>query len=72
MVFFDKSCINTIERSEYDIDDYFLIDSYDEIFDKIKKVDSKLAEHFLIINTQIALDEKDKTLKQIEEFLLNY
>jgi glycosyltransferase involved in cell wall biosynthesis len=72
MVLFDKSCINTIKRSGYYIDDYFLIDSYDEIADKIKNVDPKLLEEFLTINTKIALEDKQKCLTQIEQFLLNY
>jgi len=72
MVLFDKSCINTIKRSGYHIDDYFLIDSYDEIADKIKNVDPNLLEDFLKMNSETALIERDKTLYDIEQFLLNY
>lgn len=72
MVLFDKSCINTIKRSGYTIDDAFVIDSYDEIGDKIKNIDPKLVEDFLTTNTKIALDDKVKTLDEIEKFLLNY
>lgn len=72
MVLFDKSCINTIKRSGYHIDDYFLIDSYDEIADKIKNVDPKLLEEFLTVNTKLALEDKQKSLSEIEQFLLNY
>jgi hypothetical protein len=72
MVLFDKSCINTIKRSGYLIDDYFIIDSYYEINDKIKNIDPQLLEDFLIINTNRALEDKIKTLNEIDTFLLNY
>jgi hypothetical protein len=72
MMFFDKSCENTIKRSGYQINDYFMVDSYEEIVDKIDNVDVDMLDHHFIINTDLALTEKSRTLSDIEQFLLNY
>ena len=70
--FFDKSCENSIKRDVFKIDPYFIINSYAELIDKTSTLDDNILQKSLIDNTIIALEEKDKILKQVEEFLLNY
>jgi hypothetical protein len=69
--FFDKSCKNTIEKDVFYIDPFFIVDSYDEIIFKVKNMNHEILEFSLEENTMIALNEKIKTLIQIEQFLLN-
>jgi hypothetical protein len=70
-VFFDTSCKNTIEKDVYEIDDYFIVDGYEELMNKSRNINQKKLNSFLSVNSKIALQEKEKTLKSIEEFLLN-
>jgi hypothetical protein len=68
-LFFDRSCQNTIKKDVYEIDDWFLVDSYEEIIEKMKNPESEIIENFLATNTVIALKEKEKCLKEINVFL---
>lgn len=68
-LFFDVSCKNTILKDVYEIDDYFIVDGYDEFEDRIKNIDQDKVDHFLTVNSSIALDERTKTLDEIVEFL---
>lgn len=68
-MFFDKSCMNTIEKDLYHIDPYFIVSSYDELINKVNDLDHELVENHLAYNTFIALSERDKTLNQILNFL---
>ena len=72
MVLFDRTCINTVKRSGYEIDDYFIIDNPKEIPDKIKNIDKDLLENFLVKNTDKALKDKEICFKEVEQFLINY
>lgn len=71
-MFFDKSCINTINRDIYKIPNCFIVDSYSELTDKIKTIDIQQVDDFLNVNTQKALEDKDQCFNEIEQFLLNY
>ena len=39
-IFFDKSCMNTIEKSGYPVDDYFIVDSKKELMKKVAEIDN--------------------------------
>jgi hypothetical protein len=69
-IFFDRSCKFTIEKSGYDIDEFFMVSSYEEMAKKIK--DDKFTqktEEFLCKNTEKALEEKAATLDAVHNFL---
>lgn len=68
-LFFDTSCKNTINKDIYTIDDYFYIDSSEELVYKVNNIDTCKRESFLQQNTEIALNEKEKTIKKIAQFL---
>lgn len=68
-LFFDVTCKNTIRKDVYEIDDYFIVDGYDELEDRIKNIDQDKVDHFLTVNSSIALEERTKTLDEILEFL---
>ena len=70
-LFFDRSCVNTIQKDIYEIDDYFIVDDYDELMDKVRNLDDEKVDWFIFTNTIIALNEKRIALKEIEEFLRN-
>ena len=70
--FFDKTCENTIKRDVYTIDPFFVVESYDEIMQKLGVLDNNMVETHLNSNTLTALIEKDKCLLSIENFLVNY
>lgn len=68
-LFFDRSCLNTIERDVYDIDGYFIVDSYNELMNKSRNLDmDKLIEH-TYVNSEIAKSEREKTANEIKQFL---
>lgn len=69
-LFFDVSCKNTIDKDIYEIDDYFIIDGYDDLMSKINNLDMDRVERYLSVNSEIALEEKRKTLESIRNFLL--
>ena len=68
-LFFDQSCINTIVKDVYWIDEYFIVGGPLELKQKINNLDEDLLEDFLITNTERALEQKQITLKEIERFL---
>jgi hypothetical protein len=68
-VFFDKTCEGTIKKDIYYIDDYFIVNSYDELMEKSNNIDASKLSTFLETNTKTALAEKSKTLQAIESFL---
>jgi hypothetical protein len=67
--FFDSSCMNTIEKSGYDIDDFFIVDSIEELNDKLKQLDSIKID--LTDQKEMARKEKEDTLKRIKEIILS-
>lgn len=68
-LFFDRSCINTINKDEYEIDEYFIVDSYGELMEKTSNLDiNKVIEH-THVNSEIATKEKAKAVKSICDFL---
>jgi hypothetical protein len=72
-IFFDKTCQNSINKDVYNIDKWFIIDSYDELINKVNELKAgRSIEDHICFNTIIALREKDRTLLEIEEFLVNY
>tara|TARA_R100001244_G_scaffold59641_1_gene50101 strand:+ start:1664 stop:2614 length:951 start_codon:yes stop_codon:yes gene_type:complete len=67
-LFFDKSCINTINKDSYFIDDYFIIDSYHELMQKTNDLDmGKLIEH-THINAEIAKNERIAASNKLIDF----
>lgn len=68
-VFFDKNCERTITLSNYLIDEYFIVDSYDELMYKVRNLDQDKVDKFLFANTILALTDKDLALDQINKFL---
>jgi hypothetical protein len=67
--FFDKSCLNTIKKSGYHINDYFIIDSVDELINKSKNLDGDLVKEYLVKNNDKAIYDKDLALRGFYEFL---
>lgn len=69
-MFFDVSCQNTIDKDIYLIDPYFIVDGPDELEERINNLDMDLVDEFLKLNTAIALGAKQRTLFEIEIFLM--
>jgi hypothetical protein len=68
-LFFDRSCINTINKDAYQVDDYFIIDSYLELAEKTANLDmDKLTEH-TYTNSKIAQNERAIMAEKITSFL---
>jgi len=68
-LFFDRSCINTINKDEYFIDEYFIVDSHEELMEKSNNLDiNKLIEH-TYKNAEIAENGKKKTALEIINFV---
>jgi len=70
-MFFDVSCMNTIDKDVFYIDPYFIVNDADELNERVQNLDEEKVEEFLAVNTEIALREKNKTLSEIEQFLLS-
>ena len=68
-LFFDRSCINTIKKDIYYIDDYFIVDSYEELRGKVRNLDMDLVNTFLKTNRRIADRAKRTTEVDIIQFL---
>jgi len=68
-LFFDVSCINTIKKDSYNIDDYFLVDNVNDLLYKAKNMDKIKRIDYLKKNTEIALSERKKCIKEIADFL---
>lgn len=63
-LFFDRSCINTISLDNYIIDEYFIVDSSEELISKVNSLDiNKLIEH---THTNAVIAEADKKKTEIE------
>jgi hypothetical protein len=71
-LFFDVSCMNSIKKDAYTVEDYFIVEDYEELIGKVNNIDKGKLERFLNVNTIIALEQKQKSLREIENFLLNY
>jgi hypothetical protein len=71
-VFFDRNCENTILKSKYPIESWFIIDSYEELLDKLHRTDIVRLESFLNDNTIMALADKNRCLNEIQTFLETY
>lgn len=75
-IFFDKSCKGTIDKSVamagYVIDDYWIVDSYDELMSKTKEISNSDILNNIKINNTIALEEKRNCLNEIKKFLIDY
>lgn len=68
-LFFDRSCINTIRLDSYVIDEYFIVDSSEELMSKVNNLNiNKLIEH-THTNSEIALSDKKKTALDIIGFI---
>jgi len=69
-LFFDKSCQGTIDKENYQIDPFWIVDSYEEMVEKLQsKQFEKKKEAFLVKNEIIALKEKNIVLNNIMRFL---
>lgn len=68
-LFFDVSCLNTIQKDIYHVDDYFVVNSLGELRSRIKEIDKDKREKFLSHNTELALDEKKKVVRELYNFL---
>ena len=71
-VFFDKSCRNSIKKDVFQIPETFIVDSYDELMDKVQNMDQQEVDNFIQVNSKIAMEAKEGMLKEIEKFLLDY
>ena len=60
-LFFDRSCMNTIDRDAYVIDDYFIVDSYDELMGKVYNLDMNKLSDYTQANARIVEKEREKT-----------
>lgn len=71
-VFFDKSCLDTIKKSNCFVDSFFIVDSYDELIEKMRsnEFEDKKNE-FIKINSELVISERIETLNRIEKFLEN-
>lgn len=72
VLFFDKSCQGTIDKSGYRIDPYFIVNSKEEFIDKVGTMYAQkdLVEDFLEQNNRIAAIEKETSLAAIRDFLI--
>lgn len=70
-LFFDKSCVNTIQKDKYLIDDYFLVDSYEDLIEKTNNLDKVKLQEYTYTNSRIAMEEKEVVIKSIVSFLKN-
>ena len=70
-LFFDRSCQRTIDLDCYDIPDFFVIDSLDELMEKSEALTYHQIESFTKDNAKIALDKKQETIRDIAYFLKN-
>lgn len=70
--FFDESCRKTIKQSNVQIDEFFIVNSTKEINEKIKSKDFKEKSlNQISINYKLAVQEKQDTLKQVQQFIEN-
>jgi hypothetical protein len=65
-ILFDKTCIGTIKNSHYDIGDEFIVDSPDDVLEKLKNM-PKIPFHW----KDIALQEKEICLRQVMDIIRN-
>ena len=65
--FFDSSCISTIEKSGYPIDKFFIVDSREELREKLKMLDDY--QYDLNKEKELAKKEKKETLDVIKEIV---
>jgi len=72
IMFFDKNCQNTINRSGYIIDKFFIVSSTQEVLDKIEVLEKnpQMAETYLETNNQIAIKKKAEALDKIEKIII--
>ena len=68
-IFFDRSCKRTIELSEYPIDDYFVVNSLQELLAKTDEITREQVDHFISLNREKSSVEKQETLESIKKFL---
>lgn len=65
--FFDLSCMNTIRKSGYPIDHFFIVNSKEELWNKIRMLDNY--DYDLSEEKEMARQEKEETLKKIKEII---
>ena len=71
-LFFDRSCLSTIQKSNCDVDPFFIVDSYEEIKEKMMDPTfDERTEKFLEANAKLIIKEREETLNRIEIFLNN-
>lgn len=73
-VFFAEECENTIAKMKelgYVIDDWWIVGSVDEIFEKLGSSEFKeRRKEFLEVNRKVAEEEKEKEMQRFRELLL--
>lgn len=64
MLFFDRSCLDTIEKSKLNIDSYFIVDSLEELKEKAINYDDLIQKqkHF----AEYCSKTRDKTLYELK------
>jgi len=65
-LFFDKSCMNTIEKSGYPIDDYFIVDNKKELMKKVNELNNYSYPQKM---HDKARSERAEVLKKIKEYI---
>lgn len=69
-LFFDESCKNTIAQSNCDIDEFFIVNSYEELMEKLKSKDfNKQKDNFINKNAELVKQERKDCFEKIEQFL---
>ena len=69
-LFFDVSCRNTVKKSGYPINEWWFVDGYDQLMEKLKDPSyNERRLQFLEANTKHALAERSEVFTKIEEFL---
>lgn len=69
-IFFDDSCMSTINKSKNIIDEFFIVRSLDEINLKLQHKDfNNKTKQFLDVNNEIAKQERIDTLNTINDFI---
>lgn len=74
LLFFDYRCMNTIEQSCYNINEYLIVKNGKELKEKIKELNNDMELYNKILNEQrknkiLATDERNKTIKELKKIL---
>jgi hypothetical protein len=66
---FDESCLNTIKKSGYDIPDFYIVDSYETLMERVKQIPNEENRKDMIKFHERAIFERDEALQRIYQFL---